>query len=393
MAARKILHIFAALHLVMFCQAVDIKEVTRDNFQDTIKSKKSLFLYATKDNCIKCKLNFRHFVVAAQNFQNDPEVGFGTVSDTTLLEVFEVTDVPAIVFYEYGSATPRVYRGDITATALIKIFAQATKNDFRTVDKYHTLELTKENFDYFMDNEDQYRLIMLHEEDDDDDIDLFEDLAETFENELGVLLARINVDKEKKLKRDFNTNEYPSFYWYNKGSRDKKKRYAGVFDLSQMINFVNKEANVFRLKGGKLSPFAGLIKPLSDVLSRHGKDLYEIRNYEKIRFEMQAEIAKLPDNTDKELVEFYEFLLNEMQEDKTIESLDEARNRLYRQMDTAGPQHFDQVVRKRNIVQKFVDVIGNHLLQELAGGDFGMPTEEGGYYEGNTQPVPFHEEF
>lgn len=378
--------------ILHFSRGVDIINLTESNLQTTLKQMKCMFLYAVENNCERCQLLYHKFLITAQTFENDRDITFGRVSDKTLLLAFDVTSFPGIVYYEYGSATPKVYLGDITPTALTKVVSDAMKMDFKKIDRHFSIQLTSENFHEIMDTDKQYRLVMLHEADDDDDVDLYEEIAETYENEPDIVVGRINVDADRKLRKEFNAVNFPSFYWYQKGNATKKRRYGGELNVHQMITFINKEGVFYRTKGGRLNPYAGLIKPLDEVINRYGKDLNGIRNLDKIRQDLKKEISKLPPNTDKELSDYYLHLINEIDEDRTIETLDESRNRLYRQMSRAGPLQFDQLIRKRNIIQKIIDIIGLHLLEQISDGDIGVPLDADKNYGFEDHGLEFHEE-
>lgn len=367
-------------------------EVTQTTLSVILKEKKCVFLYGVEEKCPRCLLLYHTFLVAAQNFRNDKSIFFGKVSDKSLIQAFEVSIFPGIVYYEFGSVVPKVYLGDITSGALTKVVTDAMKSDFRKHDRQFSLELTKDNYEEVMETEQHYRLVMLHGADDEDEVDLYEEIAETFENDPDVIIARINVDFEKKLRRKYNAVEYPSFYWYNKGNTSSKKRYGGTLNVGQMISFINKEAGLFRTKGGRLNPYAGLIEPLNKVINKHGKELYEIRGFDKIRIDLKKESRTLDPNTDQELIDFYFELLDELEEDRTIEALDEIRNRLYRRMDDVGPLEFDQLIRKRNIVQKFIDIIGYHLLQNLSDEELANLPDSVNIFDSNNHDLEFHEE-
>lgn len=391
-AIMKLLVMCIACKIGVFTTSTDIIELTESNLQTTIKGAKCMFLYATRDDCEKCKLLYPKFLVTAQTFATEHDIVFGRVSDMKLLRAFEVTAFPGIVYYEYGSAVPKVYLGDITSGALSKVFSDAMKIDFKKVDRQFALQLTTDNFNEIMYIGKQYCLVMLHETDDIDDIDNYDEVAETFQNEENVIVARIDVNLERTLRKEYNAVYYPSFYWYSKETALTKKRYDGDLDVTQMISFINKEGGFFRMKGGRLNPYAGLIKPLDDVVNMHGKDIYEIDNFEQIRLELNREISKLSSDIDYDLAQYYLYIVEEIWEDRTIEALDEMRNRIFRMMEWAGPLAFDQLIRKRNIVQKYIDIIGMHLLQQLSDGDFGSTADIDKTYGFEEHGLEFHEE-
>ena len=136
---------------------------------------------------------------------------------------------------------------------------------------------------------------MLHEADDEDEIAAFDELAMTFDNDADVVLARIDVDAEKYLDNKYIATFYPAFYWYPKGNgAETKKRYGGELRVDQMINFLNKQTGLQRMRGGALTPFSGQIKALDDVLNKHGKSLVEVRNIGEIQADIQRAIDELP---------------------------------------------------------------------------------------------------
>ncbi|XP_052800190.1 uncharacterized protein LOC128231417 [Mya arenaria] len=371
-----------------------VPDVTEDGFPSIIKDKKCMIFYVVKDNCPMCKLLYLSFLTVAQTFRYDKEILFGRVSDPALVAAFGLNAFPGIVFYEYGSAVPKIYLDDITSSAVSRVVSDAMKRDSRKLDKQFALELTSDIFDEVITTSGQHKLVMLHEAGDEDDIAAYEELAETFENEHEVVIARINVDFENYLRKSFGAVVYPSFYWYPKGS-ERRMRYGGELNVGQMISFVNKEAGMFRTKGGRLNPYAGLIKQFDEVLSKHARDMYEIKNFDTIKDELRKAQFQLPKDTDEEIADFYFEILNGMEEDKTIESLDETRNRLYRRMNDVGPLGFDMLIKKRNVVQKIIDIIGHHLLEQLSDGDFGEMgvgnlNEE--YDEYLKHSIEFHEE-
>lgn len=393
-SVRNLLYCVCVLYTcIAFCGGVDIADLTESDFHDKIKENKCIVLYVVQDNCETCQLLYHKFIIAAQNFRKNQTVMFGRVRDPKLHLAFGVKKFPGIAYYEFGSAVPKIYHGDITSGALVRVIAGLLKRDQKTMELQFAIELTKDNYHEIMNTDKQYRLIMLHEDDDTDTVKEYEELAKTYDNEIDIVIARINVQFEKRLKLEFRAVEYPSFYWFTKGIARKKKRYGGEFNVDQMIGFINNEAKLFRTKDGRLNSYAGLIRSLDDILIKHSKDLYEIRNLDSVRKKMKKEIARLSSDADRDLAEFYIELVNEIEEDRSTVVLDEMRNRLFRQMNFAGPHEFDNLIMKKNIVQKIMDIIGNHLLQKMTDVDIGLPLDEDTQYGFTAdREIVFHEE-
>ena len=217
-----------------------ILDVTHSNFQPVTKDKKAMFLYVTGQNsedCLNCKLLYNKFVTAAQTFGDNGDIFFGRVSDKTLTEMFEVDSFPEIVYYELGSADPRRYRGDVTAETVEDLVVNVIKGDPDKLKRRYSVELTVENFDEILNCPDQYRLVMLHRHDDKESVKAFEELAKTYDNEKAIMIARIDVTRQRPLRGEFMSTEYPCFYWFAKGKDIKRKRYGGKMHLKQMVHF------------------------------------------------------------------------------------------------------------------------------------------------------------
>ncbi|KAH3891961.1 hypothetical protein DPMN_016071 [Dreissena polymorpha] len=349
-------------------------DVTTKDFSSFLAEKKSMFFYVVTNDCNMCAKLFYTFLTASQNFRFDQKTLFGRALNEDFVGTFDVKRFPSVVYYKYGSAAPEIFDGDITTGELLKVVAKASKKDPLLNERNFALDLTEELFMEVMKTDDQFKLVMLHEAGDKQNVAMYDKLAETFQNDHSVVVARINVDFEKALKKKYNAISYPSFYWYSKDRNAKKKRYVGSANVEQMVSFINKEAGLFRTSDGKLNSFAGPIKSLDSVLKKYGKDLYDITNVKQIRIELKQESNRLPIETDKELVDFYFEILNELEEDRTVDTLTEMRNRIYRQLDGAGPLKFDQLIMKRNILNSFIDVIGMHLLGQFSDG-FEIPID------------------
>ena len=345
--------------------AEEVLEVDLNNLEDVLKQRKAVMLYLTEDNCAKCRRLYHKFVVTSQTFVDDAVI-FARVRDKEIAERLEVVSFPAIIFYEFGSTIPRAYKGDLTSSELSKLVIKALRGDFRSLDLKHAVELTKSNFEMMIKMADQCKLVMLHEDEDEDEIEEFEELAEIFGNDDAVVIARINVDKQKRLKKLYNAVEYPTYYFYSLDNQNKKKMEKDRYSLDKMISLINKECGTFRVKDGRLNPFAGLVKDIDEIIGAHGKDLYEIKNFKGLKRKIKKAASKLSNEVDKNIATFYIDLLDVLVEGGSIEALDAVRNRIYGEMDHAGPLKLDQLYRKRNVVDKIIDTIGKHILNDLS---------------------------
>ena len=390
--------------LVLLClsksTADEIITVSQSNFPEISKDKNCMFLYVEdNEECTACEMYYHKFLTVAQTFQEQENILFGRVSDESLAKVFEVDSFPEVVYYELGSATPKRYRGDITADALTDLVIKVMRGNFENLKRHYSAQLTIETFEQVLYNSEQYRLVMLHEEEDEDEIKTFEELAKTYDNDKEIVIARIDITKQESLRDDFDSVNYPCFYWYEKGEETKRKRYGGEMILDQMIHFINKETGLQRNAGGSLGHKAGLLKPIDDLLDLHAKNIYEVKGLDILISQIEKISAKLEDES-KELAEFYINCIEEIQEDNTVDSLGEQRNRLFRRMDddNVGPVKRDMLIKKTHIVNKFVDVVGLYLLGDIAGGG-SIPSmikgadDEEEEEDSDRDQIYFHDEF
>ena len=372
----------------------DVYSVTKENFQRYFKSKTgSIFLYVTRQNCEECELFYFKFVTVSQIFLKNRDASFGRVDDVVLAEAFGVKSYPDIVYYEKGSASPKIYGRDITPMELSKLVTNAMKVDPSTVHVKYTVGLTLSNFKQLMNTDKQHRLVLLHKNDDLVEYDDFDEIAEAFENELEIVLATINVDKQKQLQQTYLAKRYPVLYWYPLGSINDKKLYGGDIKVDQIVKFINKECGFFRTVDGSLNSLAGLINDLDIIIAEHAKDLYEISNLDFVRIKLRRAISQLAVESDMDLAEFYVHLVDEIEEDRTIDALDETRNRIFRQMLGAGPFQLDQLHKKKNIIHKFIKSIDDYLAKTDNSMKHKFAKNEDPEPEQASHNIEFHDEF
>ena len=124
-----------------------------------------------------------------------------------------------------------------------------------------------------------------------------------------------------------------------------------------------------------------MIKQLDKIIKTHIEDLYELRNLDGLIHKLKKAVVKLNDD-EKELGEYYIHLVEEVKEDKTIDSLGESRNRLFRDMEGMGPVRKDTLLKKAHIANKIVDLIAEHVMSGMGfpedmAMDMGLGSNEG----------------
>eukprot|EP01133_Synstelium_polycarpum_P000220 gene220-268_t len=97
----------------------------------------------------------------------------------------------------------------------------------------------------------------------------YEILANTYANDANVVVAKMDCDaaSNKDMCSKYGITGFPTLKWFSKTNKDGDKYEQGR-DLDTFITFINKNAAVHRVKGGKLLPSAGRIEQLDAIAAK-----------------------------------------------------------------------------------------------------------------------------
>lgn len=95
----------------------------------------------------------------------------------------------------------------------------------------------------------------------------WESLAETFEPEANVVIAKVDCESEgsKEVCADEGITGFPTIKYYAAGSTEAEA-YSGGRAEKDLAGFINDKAGTHRVAGGALDEDAGTVEPLDQVV-------------------------------------------------------------------------------------------------------------------------------
>ncbi|KAF2433355.1 disulfide isomerase [Tothia fuscella] len=96
---------------------------------------------------------------------------------------------------------------------------------------------------------------------------VWESLAEDFENEKTVVIAKVDAESpdSKKTASDHGVTSYPTIKWFSAGNKEPAA-YEGARSEQAFIDFINKEVGTYRSVGGRLTAAGGTIAALDTII-------------------------------------------------------------------------------------------------------------------------------
>ncbi|KAK3603877.1 hypothetical protein CHS0354_042883 [Potamilus streckersoni] len=378
----------------LILQAVvgEVLQVDKSNFDQIIKKRTCVIFYVTQKDCKLCTRVYYKFLAASQVLESNQDVVFAATDDPTVTGVLNMKQFPGIAYYEFGSAIPKSYDGDITTDTIIDLVIKAMRGDFSHLKRRYTVELTLKDLSKFTEAGGLYKFLMLYEHEKDDEVQDFEEVAGIYKNEYKILFGRVNVKKNKETLNKFHAETFPALYWFSKDSKDKQKRYGGEINMNSLLSFIGEKTGLRRLKGGYLHHQTGVLKPFDEVIEKHIRTIYDGSDLKHVVEE--AEKLSKKEKQEKDLANYYVHILKKIEDSKTVDVLDEERNRINRQMENAnvGPIWKERLTMKKNIVNKVIDSIGMYLLAKISGEEQFAATHTFDLEGADSHPMPSHEE-
>lgn len=98
---------------------------------------------------------------------------------------------------------------------------------------------------------------------------VWEQLANTFANEQGVVVAQVDAEAEnsKALASEQGVSSYPTIKYFKKGSTEALP-YEGARSEADFVEFLNTNAGTHRAVGGGLNAVGGTIEALDAIVNK-----------------------------------------------------------------------------------------------------------------------------
>ncbi|CAI5523500.1 unnamed protein product [Closterium sp. Naga37s-1] len=199
-----------------------------------------------------------------------------------LCSKFGVSGYPTLKWFPRNSLTPETYTGDREAEKLLEFANQKSGSRAAALPAGKpslVVEVTPDNFTEIVKDKTKHVLLEFYAPwcgmckslapD-------YEALAETFQYEPDIVIAKFDADKYKGTVEKYKIKGYPELRWYPKNNK-KGEPYKTSRNLQPLIDFVNAKANTLRKKGGLLDDDVGRIKDLDKIAVKYALSSKEQR--------------------------------------------------------------------------------------------------------------------
>jgi len=181
---------------------------------------------------------------------------------------FGVSGFPTLKWFPAGSLTPEDYNGGRSIEDLSE-FVKSKSGAKSRAAASHTVVLDDDNFDSIVKDTTKDVLVefyapwcghckKLAPE--------YEKVAESFEGESSVVVAKIDADKYKANSGKYGVTGFPTIMWFPKDKKEGVK-YSGGRSAKDFVEYINTNAGTQRTLGGGFAEGAGRIASL-DALAK-----------------------------------------------------------------------------------------------------------------------------
>lgn len=101
---------------------------------------------------------------------------------------------------------------------------------------------------------------------------IFEDLGKVYAGDTDVVIAKVDATEENDLGTKYEVKGFPTLKWFPPGSSEPEDYNSGR-DLASLIEFINEKTGLQRLEDGSLSPTAGKVKVLDDIIKQQNYNI------------------------------------------------------------------------------------------------------------------------
>jgi len=266
--------LFCSLAILLFfslSQASDVKVLTPDNFDSVVDGSKHVFVEFFAPWCGHCKKLAPDYEIVATAFAKTDSVVVASVdadAHKDLASKFGVTGYPTLKFFPKGSTEPESYSGARDPDGLIEYINNKAGTSSRvSKPPSFVVDLTPSNFDEIVLDEGKHAIV-----------EFFapwcghckklaptwDKLGEVFKSEEGVVIGKVDADKHKDLGGKYGVQGFPTIVVFSKDNKEGVK-YEGARELSDFVEYINKEFGTHRTEFGRLDENAGTIESLAEL--------------------------------------------------------------------------------------------------------------------------------
>ncbi|CAI5465358.1 unnamed protein product [Closterium sp. Yama58-4] len=351
----------AALSLglhALIASARDVIDLTPDNWNLDVGQDIYTFVKFYTPWCGHCKRLAPEWERLAAAFRSSVYVHIAQVdcdAHKELCSQFGVTGYPTLKWFPRNSLTPETYTGDREVEKLLEFVNQksGSRATLPAGKPSLVVELTPDNFTEIVKDKTKHVLLEFYAPwcgmckslapD-------YEVLAETFQYEPDIVIAKFDADKYKGTVEKYKIKGYPELRWYPKDNK-KGVPYKTSRNLQPMIDFVNAMTNSMRKKGGLLDDDVGRIKDLDKIAVKYALASQEQRK--ELRTQMSNTIDFLDAKKDP-YAQIYMKIIDHI--DSNERYLADEYARVERMLKTPlSPAKIDQFTVRKHILTAFLE--------------------------------------
>ena len=182
----------------------------------------------------------------------------------------------------------------------------------------------------------------------------WEKLAETYELEENVVIAKVDAEAEnsKATAKAQGVSSYPTIKYWKAGSSEPVD-YQGGRTEDAFITYINEQAGTDRVAGGGLGVVSGTVAALDALVKKYtgGTALADVAA------EIKKEAAAVTDATQLKYAEYYVRVFDKLNKSDGYVAKELARLDGILSKGGLAPAKRDEITRKTNVLRRFVEKV------------------------------------
>jgi len=267
---------------------------------------------------------------------------------------FEVKGFPTIKFFPADSKTGEAYNGGRTAADFTDFLNKrvGTSAKLKTAVSASTV-LTDENFDAIVKDPTKDVLVEFYAPWCGHCKQLapkYEKVAESFEGEDGVIIAKLDADAHKQRATEYGVSGYPTLKFFPKNDKTGID-YSGGREAADFVAFINEQSGTERMLGGGFTVKAGRISELDELANQFKSADSAARS--SILTQAQELIPTL-NHQNQEFAKFYEISMKRILEKDDYGTTEVARLKRVVETGNVAAKKKAEFSKRLNIVSQFL---------------------------------------
>lgn len=192
---------------------------------------------------------------------------------------------------------------------------------------------------------------------------VWEQLAEDYENEPNVLVAKVDAEGEnsKATAKAQGVTSYPTIKFFPAGSKEAEL-YSGGRAEADFVTFLNEKAGTHRAVGGGLDAYAGTIEALNAVVDKFTGGTSILADS---LAEAQKQAEELKEQAQYKYAEYYVRVFDKLKSNDGYAAKELARLDGILKKGGLAPTKLDELTSKTNILRRFVEEKIQQVKDEL----------------------------